>query len=244
MLYKSPIRPLLSFLNKKEDLNTVDFNVLKKRIFAEFELKGRTTLKTPLGDFSKNDFIQAFELYKVTTDLQKHKFIASYPALLELLENRTVKDQLSFADPFFKDEEFVRFLSPYLAYALGQYFSGCIKKSKQTIIFDPEADLPILKTDLHLMVQPVYKEIREIADLIDGVKLYISDKEKSRAKKYFNNHIVASVSRLPRAYFKTTIDLYVASGTIFIGNHWTLTYNTRRSFKIYAAKRLTSKMVT
>ena len=233
MQYKSPIKALTPFLQKNEKLGEIDLNVLKKRILAEFELSGKVILKTEAGKFNKSDFIDIMDELRNDKNTKHHICIANNPMLLNLLENKRLKKGVFFSSECYSKKEFINFVSPYLASSLGECFVKNIKNTHCKIVFDADIELPILDKHMHLLVEPVYKEIYDIAVSVESIKLYSSDKVKSVVKKYFSNEMIATVNYLPKKYFELSRELYISACINFIREHWVLMHNTRKSYSLY-----------
>jgi hypothetical protein len=217
MQYLSPIKILSSFLNNNEDFTKIDFNVLKRRILAEFELSGNPTITSEEGEFSKNDILGIFENQKNNEDFQYHLTIAKMPVLLDFLEYNTLEGKLSFEDSVFKDAKFINFLSPYLATSYGNFFAACIQDPSMDIRHALQKDYPILPEHEPYLLEPVYSAIDEIVSAIEKIRVSFPSKNKLHdADEYFSNGRIRIFNRLPQKYFLTAIELYAVCGIDFI----------------------------
>ena len=213
MLYKSPISLISTFLQQSDDLKKLNLTEIKKRILAEFELYDKSTIQTKSGEYSKNEILAIFENLRLTEDIEYHLIISKFPALLSFLENSMPSDKLSFSDPCFKDENFIRFLSPYLAESLGNFYASCIRNPQYPIGFAVRVNFPVLPEHEHRIVQPVYHLIDGMISEIEAISSIFSTTGKYQdASKYFKSDLIRIFNLLPRQYFANAIDMYAQCG--------------------------------
>jgi len=217
MQYQSPIKVLSSFLNEGENFSKTDLNMLKRRILAEFELSGKSTISTAEGEFSKNDILAIFDKQKTGDDFQYHIMIAEMPDVLEFLEYNYSETIIKFDAPAFNDSNFLNFVSPYLANSLGNYFAACILNPE----YNPKNVLlqsyPILPEHEPYLLEPVYSAVDEIITAIEEIKPTLPSRENiPLAASYFGHARIRVFNLLPRKYFTTAIDLFGSCGIEFI----------------------------
>jgi hypothetical protein len=217
MQYQSPIKVLSSFLNEGEDFSKTDLNILKRRILAEFELSGNSTISTGEGEFSKNDILAIFEKQKTSDDFQYHLMIAGMPDILEFLEYNYVETIIKFDSPLFSDNKFLNFISPYLANSLGNFFAACILNPEFNVKNALQQSYPILPEHETYLLEPVYSAVDEIITAIEEIKPTLPSKENiPQAVSYFGHARIRVFNLLPQKYFTTAIDLYGSCGIDFI----------------------------
>ena len=220
MQYKSPIKTLTPFLQKNEKLEEMDLNSLKKRILAEFELSGKSSIKTKSGEFSKSDILAIIENVKSSDDFKFHAKVAKFPQLVSLLEDAKITAPFSFQDEQFQDPQFVEFISPYAAHALGRYYTNYLKDSKRYMTYTLQKDLPVLEKDVHLMIEPVYKIFESVSQKLEKITSKISNsKELVDARIYFTNNSIRVINHLPKKYFTDAIEMFTIQGYNLLVTH-------------------------
>jgi len=213
MQYKSPFGILTNFISGNESLINLDFALLKKRIFAEFELSGKTTIGNKGNEFSKNDFIQWFENIKKYKDFEHHILISDLPDLQLLLENNEIKKQLSFNNSHYQNNGFISFISPYLAESLGLFLSNQIKERKRPVKLEYQTKFPLLKEHEPILIEPVSLAIGEIiTDINDMCSYFLPTESFPDTRVYFSDNIVATIGSLPGIYFSKETELYTRCG--------------------------------
>jgi len=217
MQYHSPIKILNSFLHSNEDFTKIDFNILKRRILAEFELSGLSTIETEDGEFSKNDILNIFENQKNKEDFQYHLIIAKMPELMNFLEYNHPDDILSFEAPVFENEKFLKFISPYLANSLGNFFAACILNPKMNLKYALQKSYPILPEHEPYLLEPVYSAVDELINTIEIIRTTLPSKSRiGEAASYFGHERIRVFIQLPRKYFTTAVELFGNCGIDFI----------------------------
>jgi hypothetical protein len=244
MQYQSPIKILSSFLNDNVDFSNTDFNVLKRRILAEFELSGNPTISTEEGEFSKNDILDIFENQKNKEDFQYHLIVAKMPVLLNFLEYYTLEEKLNLDEPVFKDEKFINFLSPYLAGSFGNFFAACIHDPNMEIRHALQKHYPILPEHESYLLEPVYSVLDQIISDVEEIRASFPGKDRlHEADGYFSNGRIRVFNRLPQKYFLTAVELYTICGIDFIidfldKNHGKMVHSSDISFVFGQIKKL------
>ena len=217
MQYKSPVKIISSFLHENEDLRNISPGTIKKRILAEFELSDAITLNTPVGNFSKSDLLSYLDNFKTDENLEFHFTIASNPLLLDFLETNSPSGNLIFEDPAFKNQDFAKFLSPYLAHSLGYFFAACISDTNLPILRVNKAPVFILAEDEPVMIQMVHNAVDGILADLESVENELPSTHRlQQASKYFSSRLIRILNLLPRYYFSGLNDMYAKYGYKYI----------------------------
>lgn len=175
--YISPIKQLgFSSDEVKRNPLLFSFNVLKKKMLAEFELSRKVTIKLPLGEVSKNDILGFFE--DIQHCFSYHIEILKDPELLLFLERN--EPGLFSKNPIYQENSFREFITPYFVHAYCQIAVQLITNQKQSVsqflslqlLFPENASIELfnLLTD---KIREFINEVNEIAELIkeeNGVK--------------------------------------------------------------------------
>jgi hypothetical protein len=210
MQYKSPLKEL-GFSNNdvKRDPLLFSFNVLKKKMMAEFELSRKVTIKLPLGEVSKNDLLVYFE--NIQPSFTYHIEILKDPGLVLFLE----KNEPGFFNnnPLYQENNFREFIAPYFAYAYCQLALQLITNQKQSVsqFSDLQLIFPVnvskeLFRSLTNKIREYINEVNEIAELIkneNGVKpagIYF---------QIYGLNTIEVLNRLNEEIFKEDIDAYL-----------------------------------
>jgi hypothetical protein len=213
MQYQSPFKVLTPFLRHNESLTKLDFLSLKKRILAEFELSGKTSIAIDGNEFSKNEIILLIDNLKNEKFLNYHLTIAKLPGLLSLLEKNEIDKELSFYDPYYKNEGFVSFLSPYLAKSLGVFLANLFDKYQENTQLGYHGKYPILQQHEQLMIEPVSDTIIKI---IDKIKVFFADQKTNTnytdLNECFSINIINTINILPPYYFAAHKESYIQHG--------------------------------
>jgi hypothetical protein len=222
MQYLSP-KTLFSIFNADiESFISLDFNQIKKRALAEFELSGKLTINVNSKELSKNDILQLIDQYKLSDELDFHLKIAEIPELLIFLEKNHPSGKLSFSAPCFNDEKFIRFLSPFLANSLGIFYASCIDNPQLTIQFASRIKFPILQEHVHLITEQVNQKISKNISALNMIELKFKlDVRYPDSSIYFKNDLIRILNLLPKEYFANQVDNYALAGIKFIRTFFT-----------------------
>ncbi len=131
MQYLSPSslsgEPIVTPLDKKA------IQLERKKLFAELELSGETTIEMNGRSFTKNDIIQYYEDLLKEDGLMYHSVVAEDPVLLVFLETAHIGRKENFLrNPVYTDEQFINWISPYFCHAFITYMNACF--------LDPDED--------------------------------------------------------------------------------------------------------
>lgn len=216
MQYKSPVKILSSFI-PEEELHKIEFGTIKKRILAEFELSGQTTITVGAGDFSKNDIFSILENYRTQDDLKFHYLIAKNQALQAFLETNRPCETLVFKDECYKNPEFIAFVSPFLAYSTGIFFASCIQNPDLPIRFINKATNLILSEHEQLVVDPVRQAVDQVLSEIESAEKELpSTKKMQEVTRCFSSRLIKVLRLLPHNLFHDVVDLYAQYGFNYV----------------------------
>jgi len=213
MQYQSPFRVIIPFLNQNEIFHKLDFSLLKRKILAEFELSGKTSILINGNEFSKNDIFQLFENLKLDKNFEFHLSIFDLPGLRILLEQSLIEKEISFLHQLYQNHNFIEFISQYLATSLGQFLANQIRQKNKPVKIHFQNNLPILAEHENEFIQPISEAINVIVnDINDLCELFMLNDNFPDTKVYFSNNIISTINTIPTNYFKSDIELYLQSG--------------------------------
>ena len=114
MQYVSP----LSFLPTDGAYGPKELTLAKRKLMAEFELTGSTTIPIGGKELSRNDVIKLFDQLQNSGDIEFHVLVASDPVLLQFLEKQEINpgSVITITDEQFTPE-FITWISPYFSWS-------------------------------------------------------------------------------------------------------------------------------
>jgi len=126
--YVSPI--LMMDLPVSSTYDKKDLLLAKKKMLAELELAGTTTVQIKGKELSKNDILQLFERLGETSDFRFHVAVASDQNLIDFLEGKSIirKKSNTNPNPLHDDLAFISWISPYYYQSFVQFADTFIKK--------------------------------------------------------------------------------------------------------------------
>lgn len=134
-VYQSPIRTFETLGISTDNIEPSQLRMERKRLLLEIQISDTQT--TQLGDqeVGKNDVIELFDRLENMTDLVYHKAIFKHPILLDFLEKGTIPRSKSHQHFIHFDtkkewDEFIQFVSPYLAYSFDKLLSRVLRTNK------------------------------------------------------------------------------------------------------------------
>jgi hypothetical protein len=124
MQYISPVSLLETLTPGQADKKS--FALAKKKLLAELELNGGTSVTVNGREFTKNDILVYFDNLQEEDDLAYHMMIAGNPVLLRFLEHNT----LELGDKFDRAElhnnpPFIEWVSPYFFHSFTSFAKEC-----------------------------------------------------------------------------------------------------------------------
>lgn len=129
MQYLSPLALLDAGDKQIPDKKAI--TLAKKKMLAELELNGGETVVVNGRTLTKNDIIVFFETLQKDDNLHCHITIAADAALLNFLENNTVKNKAKLANnPLYHDSAFIEWLSPYFFTSFTSIAKECLTQIK------------------------------------------------------------------------------------------------------------------
>ena len=100
----------------------------RKKLFAELELSGESTIELHGKPFTKNDIIKYFEDLLKEDALSYHSAVGEDRVLLAFLENAWIGRKEKFQEnPLYKDEQFIQWISPYFCHSFMAFMDGCFQ---------------------------------------------------------------------------------------------------------------------
>ena len=211
--YVSPI--LLMDLPTSSSFDKKDLLLSKKKMLAELELAGTTTVAIKGKELSKNDILQLFDQMGDHAELPYHAAIASDKALLGFLEGGNLARPLGdFSNnPLYDDPQFINWISPYFY----QVFTVFVIKYINEKDIDAVADL----MQVRMLMNHKYEEMAWVR--IEGaIEKHIAEMKALHGDAQARNgydfvekveilcdhHMVNIVLALPEERFATLRDDY------------------------------------
>jgi len=107
-----------------------NLTLAKKKMLAELELNGGTTITFNNKEFTKNDIINYFDNAQQDESLAYHVAIANDVFLLKFLENNVLENRHGFAkNELYSDPAFIDWVSPYFFTSFTTFGIECIRKT-------------------------------------------------------------------------------------------------------------------
>ena len=208
MQYLSPSslsgEPIVAPLDKKA------IQLERKKLFAELELSGETTIEMNGRSFTKNDIIQYYEDLLKEDGLKYHSVVADDPVLLVFLETAYIGRKESFLkNPIYTDEQFIAWVSPYFCHAFTTYMKACF--------LDPDEDglVALLRNKLLMTQADTEKGWETVMKIVMGSISTLEEYYKAtgevklnKAKDLMEFRYIRLVQLLPNARFGTVKDKY------------------------------------
>ena len=128
--YRSPIQTFQELGLSVDSIDSSQLKFERKRLLLEIQISDTQTTTFAEKELSKNDVIQLFDELERVSHLDYHRIIYDHPGLVDFLENSTVsKTKKVHFDTLAEQEEFVAFISPYMANAIDKLLSRVIRKN-------------------------------------------------------------------------------------------------------------------
>lgn len=211
MQYLSPSslsgEPIVTALDKKA------IQLERKKLFAELELSGETTIEMNGRSFTKNDIIQYYEDLLKEDGLKYHSAVAEDPVLRVFLETSYIGRKEKFLDnPVYADEQFIAWISPYFCHAFITYMNACFP--------DPDEDglTALLKNRLLMTPADTEKGWQVVMNIVMGSISSLEEYYKatgiaklSKVKDLMEFRYVRLIQLLPNARFGPVKDKYAFS---------------------------------
>lgn len=208
MQYLSPSslsgEPIVTPLDKKA------IQLERKKLFAELELSGETTLEMNGRSFNKNDIIQYYDDLLKEDGLKYHSVVAEDPVLLVFLETAWIGRKEKFLDnPAYAEEQFINWISPYFCHAFITYMDACF--------LDPDEDglTALLKNKLLMTPADTEKSWEAVMKIVMGSIATLVEYYKasggvklSQVKDLMEFRYTRLIQLLPAARFSAVKDKY------------------------------------
>lgn len=122
----------------------------RKKMLAELELSGETTIMVNGRELSKNDIIVYFEELQAEEDFDLHTAIARDPVLLGFLEHNIIPPDARFLDePLYQDAAFIDKISPYFCFSFCRLAIACMEE-KETHTWNTLFSNPLLMNNWYI----------------------------------------------------------------------------------------------
>jgi hypothetical protein len=211
MQYLSPASlsgdPIVTPLDKKA------IQLERKKLFAELELSGETTIEMNGRSFTKNDIIQYYEDLLKEDGLKFHSVVAEDPVLLVFLETAYIGRKENFLrNPEYADEQFITWISPYFCHAFITYMNACF--------LDPDEDglTSLLRNKLLMTQADMEKGWQAVTKIVMGSISTIEEYYKgtgmmklSKVKDLMEFRYIRLIQLLPNDRFGPVKDKYAFS---------------------------------
>ncbi|WP_041347304.1 hypothetical protein [Niastella koreensis] len=211
MQYLSPSslsgEPIVTTLDKKA------IQLERKKLFAELELSGETTIEMNGRSFTKNDIIQYYEDLLKEDGLKYHATVADDPVLLVFLETAHIGRKESFLkNPMYTDAQFINWVSPYFCHAFITFMNACF--------LDPDEDglVALLRNKLLMTQADTEKGWQAVMKIVMGSISTLEEYYKStgevklaKAKDLMEFRYIRLVQLLPNDRFGPVKDKYAFS---------------------------------
>lgn len=127
MQYLSPSTFIGETLSGPLDKKAIQLG--RKKLFAELELSGETTIDLQGKPFTKNDIIKYFDDLLKEDTLTFHSAIGIDRVLLGFLEHAQMgrKEQF-YSNHLYKNEQFIEWVSPYFCHSFIAFMEGCFQQ--------------------------------------------------------------------------------------------------------------------
>ena len=211
MQYLSPTslsgEPIIAPLDKKA------IQLERKKLFAELELSGETTIEMNGRSFTKNDIIQYYEDLLKEDGLKYHSIVAEDPILLVFLETAYIGRKENFLkNPEYADEQFINWISPYFCHAFMTFMNACF--------LDPDEDglTSLIRNKLLMTQADTEKGWQTVTKIVMGSISTIEEYYKatniiklSKVKDLMEFRYIRLVQLLPSNRFGPVKDKYAFS---------------------------------
>lgn len=236
MQYLSPAT--FSGENLSAPLDKKAIQLGRKKLFAELELSGETTIELQGKPFTKNDIINYFEDLLKDDALPYHSAVAEDRVLLGFLEHARMGRKEKFLDnPLYKDERFIQWISPYFCHAFTAFMDGCLQQP------DEDGLTSLLNNSLLMTSADTEKSwnavIRIIMNNISTLERYHAQDKKrkvpgnvtlSQARDLMEFRYIRMIQLLPQSRFASLRDKYAQC----MLNACIDTFNLHVKFRSYA----------
>jgi len=193
-----------------------DLVVAKKRLLAELELNGGSTLTVNNKELTRNDIINFFDNAQQTGELAYHIAVANDVFLLKFLENNALENRHGFAkNELYNDPKFINWISPYFYTAFTECGKKCIAKTNAED-WIALLDNPIMMNDRDKAQAWNFFE-EEFTVYLNHLRSVTTDRPTigmNDMARLCNFNFVRLVKKLPPQRFYTLLDAYATA----IGN--------------------------
>jgi hypothetical protein len=189
----------------------------RKKLFAELELSGETTIDLNGKPFTKNDIIKYFDDLLKDEALAWHSAVAADRVLLGFLEQAMLGRKERFENnPLYNDEQFIQWISPYFCHAFNVFMERCF-------VVEPDEDGLTSLVNNRLLMTPGDTEkawnnvTRFIMDDIATLeRFHAQDKKKKTAGEVTPTQLrglmefgyIRMIQLLPKSRFASIRDKY------------------------------------
>lgn len=188
-----------------------DIVLAKRKLLAEFELLGTSTIIHNNKEISRNDVLIFFEELEKSNDLNFHALVASNKELLYFLEIHKVEHHFNFDLDHEKiNAEFVEWLSPYYAAAFKdcsyQYFRKLQLPELQVLIKNQSL---MTADDRYTSWQPVENYFHSLVQQFEHFNTHeVGGSDEAKISKFTKFEQVDIIALLPTDIFQHLINEY------------------------------------
>lgn len=199
-----PATPSSTFTRK-------DIVLAKRKLLAEFELLGTSTIIHNNKEISRNDVLVFFEQLERSNDLDFHALVASNKELLHFLETHKLQHHFNFTlDSEKVNTEFIEWLSPYYAAAFKdcsyQYFRKLQLPEFQVLINNQTL---MTADDRYTSWQPVENYFHSLVQQFEHFNTHeVGGSDEAKISKFTKFEQVDIIALLPTDIFQHLINEY------------------------------------
>lgn len=211
----------------------------RKKLFAELELNGGSTIELHGKQLTRNDIIQYFESLLKEDALSYHSAVGEDPVLLRFLEYAVIgRQELFLKNPLYDDEQFVHWISPCFKHAFLAFMTNCF-------LVEPDEDgLVSLLVNNHMMTPGDLEQAWEtvIKILMDDISTLeqfhakgssAGDPSQSNIGYLMEFRYIRLIQVLPQSLFASIRDKYalgIMKASIVAFNNNNQFHNTVRTW--------------
>jgi hypothetical protein len=209
MQYTSPLSILP--INSTNTITKKEVTLAKRKLMAEFELLGSTTITLNKKELSRNDVLQLFDELEQTDDFSFHALVASDKNLLYFLENNQLAENKRFGLSGEKITlEFVEWISPYYTHSFKKCSLTYFRKDELnyflTLMICPKY---VTADDEYEMWQPISHHLQILEERLQTLNDTEKPKEEEEEiRKLTNMDLVRMLIKLPSNFFIEQISTY------------------------------------
>lgn len=186
----------------------------KKRMLAELELSGETTLQLNGQAFSKNDIVIFFDELSGQGTLDFHIAVAKDKVLQTFLEKAELLPLDKFLpEPLYSDPAFIDWISPYFCFSFCKLARGCIAEN-DTATWNTLFGNPFLMNNIYR--EEAWDDLEKLVEgKLEMVQYYHNEKQPHQhlpeLSELFRYSFISMVADMPEERFGTVRNEYAFS---------------------------------